>query len=87
MNLPESVVAGTHYAQDRYLRSLSLFRDLNAEDETVLNYFDEIEIHPQVIGMVACIFNFLISPSFYQASTIEHLCFILFGYSCYKHLL
>lgn len=52
MNLPESIVAGTHYAQDRYLRSLSLFRDLNTEDETVLNYFDEIEIHPQYIGMI-----------------------------------
>ncbi|XP_066468321.1 adenylate kinase 7 isoform X2 [Tiliqua scincoides] len=51
MNLPESVVAGTHYAQDRYLRALSLFRELNAEDETVLNYFDELEIHPQVIDV------------------------------------
>uniref|UniRef100_A0A670ZVR6 Adenylate kinase 7 n=1 Tax=Pseudonaja textilis TaxID=8673 RepID=A0A670ZVR6_PSETE len=51
MNLPESIVAGTHYAQDRYLRSLSLFRDLNTEDETVLNYFDEIEIHPQYIDV------------------------------------
>ncbi|ETE68805.1 Adenylate kinase 7, partial [Ophiophagus hannah] len=51
MNLPESIVAGTHYAQDQYLRSLSLFRDLNTEDETVLNYFDEIEIHPQYIDV------------------------------------
>nr|XP_028572015.1 adenylate kinase 7 isoform X1 [Podarcis muralis] len=51
MNLPESVVAGTHYAQDRYLRSLNLFRELNTEDETVLNYFDEIEIHPQYIDV------------------------------------
>ncbi|XP_003214371.1 adenylate kinase 7 isoform X1 [Anolis carolinensis] len=51
MNLPESVVAGTHYAQDRYLRALSLFRELNTEDETVLNYFDEIEMHPQHIDV------------------------------------
>lgn len=51
MNLPETVVAGTHYTQDRFLRSLSLFRELNTEDETVLNYFDELEIHPQFIGM------------------------------------
>lgn len=63
MNLPESVVAGTHYAQDRYLRSLNLFRELNTEDETVLNYFDEIEIHPQYIGIVESAFNFLISLS------------------------
>ncbi|XP_036284926.1 adenylate kinase 7 isoform X1 [Pipistrellus kuhlii] len=46
MNLPESVVAGTHYSQDQFLRSLSNFRDLNTEDETVFNYFDELEIHP-----------------------------------------
>uniref|UniRef100_A0A8C9P6R2 Adenylate kinase 7 n=1 Tax=Spermophilus dauricus TaxID=99837 RepID=A0A8C9P6R2_SPEDA len=46
MNLPESVVAGTHYSQDRFLRALSNYRDMNIEDETVLNYFDEIEIHP-----------------------------------------
>eukprot|EP00079_Xenopus_tropicalis_P028763 XP_012823772.1 PREDICTED: adenylate kinase 7 isoform X1 [Xenopus tropicalis] len=46
INLPENVVVGTHYAQDRFLRSLAMFRDLNTEDETVLNYFDEAEIHP-----------------------------------------
>ncbi|XP_067411273.1 adenylate kinase 7 [Emydura macquarii macquarii] len=51
MNLPESVVAGTHYTQDRFLRNLSLFRELNTEDETVLNYFDELEIHPQFIDV------------------------------------
>ncbi|XP_069321382.1 adenylate kinase 7 isoform X4 [Eulemur rufifrons] len=46
INLPETVVAGTHYSQDRFLRALSNYRDLNTEDETVFNYFDEIEIHP-----------------------------------------
>ncbi|XP_066199267.1 adenylate kinase 7 [Saccopteryx leptura] len=46
MNLPESLVAGTHYSQDRFLRVLSNYRDVNTEDETVLNYFDEFEIHP-----------------------------------------
>uniref|UniRef100_A0A673U6X5 Adenylate kinase 7 n=1 Tax=Suricata suricatta TaxID=37032 RepID=A0A673U6X5_SURSU len=46
MNLPESVVAGTHYSQDRFLRALGNYRELNTEDESVLNYFDEIEIHP-----------------------------------------
>ncbi|XP_078516254.1 adenylate kinase 7 isoform X2 [Lissotriton helveticus] len=53
INLPESVVVGTHYTQDRYLRSLALFRDLNTEDETVLNYFDELEIHPDHIDVAA----------------------------------
>ncbi|KAF6128636.1 adenylate kinase 7 [Phyllostomus discolor] len=46
MNLPESFVAGTHYSQDRFLRALTNYRDINTEDETVLNYFDEVEIHP-----------------------------------------
>ncbi|NWJ04859.1 KAD7 kinase, partial [Crypturellus undulatus] len=52
INLPESVVAGTHYTQNKYLDSLRLFRDYNAEDESVLNYFDELEIHPQIIDVV-----------------------------------
>ena len=51
INLPESVVAGTHYTHDRFPQSLNLFREINTEDETVLNYFDELEIYPQFIGM------------------------------------
>ncbi|XP_027529727.1 adenylate kinase 7 isoform X1 [Neopelma chrysocephalum] len=50
-NLPESVVAGTHYTQDKFPQSLKLFRDLNTDDTTVLNYFDELEIHPQFIDV------------------------------------
>ncbi|GCB66894.1 hypothetical protein scyTo_0012065 [Scyliorhinus torazame] len=46
LNLPESVVVGTHYTQDRFMRHLANFREQNAEDESLLNYFDEIEIHP-----------------------------------------
>ncbi|XP_074183069.1 adenylate kinase 7 isoform X1 [Rhinolophus sinicus] len=46
INLPESFVAGTHYSQDRFLGALSDYRDINTEDETVFNYFDELEIHP-----------------------------------------
>lgn len=33
------------------LRRLAEFRALNTEDETVLNYFDELEIHPDNIGI------------------------------------
>jgi hypothetical protein len=33
------------------LRRLAEFRAVNTEDETVLNYFDELEIHPDHIGM------------------------------------
>ena len=40
------------------MRRLADFRAVNTEDETVLNYFDELEIHPDHIGecnqMVFC---------------------------------
>ncbi|XP_008933772.1 PREDICTED: adenylate kinase 7, partial [Merops nubicus] len=51
ISLPESVVAGTPYAQDHFLRSLNLFREFNTEDATVLNYFDELDILPQFIDV------------------------------------
>ncbi|XP_009320828.1 PREDICTED: adenylate kinase 7 [Pygoscelis adeliae] len=51
INLPERIVAGTHYTQDRFLQSLNLFREFNTDDKTVLNYFDELEIHPQFIDV------------------------------------
>ena len=50
MNLPESVVAGTHNTEEGLGRRLADFRALNTEDDTVLNYFDEFEIHPEKIG-------------------------------------
>ncbi|XP_078251374.1 adenylate kinase 7-like [Rhinoraja longicauda] len=46
LNLPESVVVGTHYTQERFLPYLGNYREQNTEDETLLNYFDEIEVHP-----------------------------------------
>ncbi|NXY16166.1 KAD7 kinase, partial [Atrichornis clamosus] len=51
IKLPESVVAGTHYTENQFLQSLKHFRDLNTDDTTVLNYFDELEIHPQFIDV------------------------------------
>ncbi|XP_013999274.1 adenylate kinase 7 isoform X2 [Salmo salar] len=48
-NLPESVVEKMHYSKDEYLTRLKKFRKANVEDETVLNYFDELEIHPEHI--------------------------------------
>ncbi|NWV28803.1 KAD7 kinase, partial [Origma solitaria] len=51
INLPENVIAGTRYTQDEFLKSLKLFRQLNTDDKTVLNYFDELEIHPQFIDV------------------------------------
>lgn len=33
------------------MRRLAEYRNLNTEDETVLNYFDELEFHPEHVGM------------------------------------
>ncbi|NXC83958.1 KAD7 kinase, partial [Cercotrichas coryphoeus] len=51
INLPEMKVAGTHYTEDQFLQTLRRFRNLNTDDVTVLNYFDELEIHPQFIDI------------------------------------
>jgi len=51
MNLPEEVVQGTHNTEEEFMRRLQDFRNLNVEDETVLNYFDELEIHPETIAI------------------------------------
>ena len=50
LDLPESVVEGTSYSQEQFLRRLASFRESNVEDETVLNYFDELDIRPVHIG-------------------------------------
>ena len=49
-NLPESLVENTRYRRDEFLQRLEKYREMNVEDETVLNYFDELEIHPEHIG-------------------------------------
>ncbi|MCJ8743897.1 hypothetical protein PDJAM_G00099620 [Pangasius djambal] len=48
-NLPQSIAEEMHYTQDEFLQRLSMFRDANTEEETVLDYFDELEIHPEHI--------------------------------------
>ncbi|NXQ18297.1 KAD7 kinase, partial [Peucedramus taeniatus] len=53
IKLPESEVAGTHYTEDQFLHILKHFRKINTDDVTVLNYFDELEIHPQFIDIAA----------------------------------
>ena len=50
MNLPEIVVAGTHNTEEGLTRRLASYHAVNTEDETVLNYFDSLEIHPEHIG-------------------------------------
>ncbi|KAI1895313.1 hypothetical protein AGOR_G00105010 [Albula goreensis] len=53
LNLPESAVEGTHYTQDQFPLHLTSFRENNVEDETVLNYFDELEIHMEHIEITS----------------------------------
>jgi len=43
-------VAGTHNDEEGLQRRLNLYRELNHEDESVINYFDELEIFPEKIG-------------------------------------
>ena len=50
MNLPEASVSGTHNTEEGLQRRLVEYRNLNTDDETVLNNFDELEIHPEHIG-------------------------------------
>lgn len=51
MNLPESVVHGTHNDEEGLMKRLELYRSLNNDEETVLNYFDEKEYHPEKIDV------------------------------------
>lgn len=50
MNLPENVVHDTHNTEEGLVRRLADYRSANTEDDTILNYFDEFEIHPEKIG-------------------------------------
>lgn len=50
LNLPESVAQGTSHSVEKYFPRLAAFRTNNSGDETVLKYFDELEIHPERIG-------------------------------------
>ncbi|XP_014676631.1 PREDICTED: adenylate kinase 7-like [Priapulus caudatus] len=51
INLPEAVVHGTHNSEAGFTRRLDEYSLINTEDETVLNYFDELEIHPERINI------------------------------------
>ncbi|XP_059158597.1 adenylate kinase 7-like [Physella acuta] len=51
MNLPEAVVANTHNTEKELMRRLADYRGINTDDDTVLNYFDELEFHPEKIDV------------------------------------
>ncbi|XP_018553227.1 adenylate kinase 7 isoform X3 [Lates calcarifer] len=46
MNLPERLVQEHSYEQEHFLQRLARYREKNTEDETVINYFDELDITP-----------------------------------------
>lgn len=50
MALPEAVVHGTHNTEEGFQRRLNDFRGINTDEDTVLNYFDELEVHPTRFG-------------------------------------
>ncbi|KAJ3054331.1 Adenylate kinase 7 [Rhizophlyctis rosea] len=51
MKLPESAIAGTRNSEEALVRRLEEFRTANTEENTVLNFFDEQEIHPLSISV------------------------------------
>ncbi|ROJ78695.1 Adenylate kinase 7 [Anabarilius grahami] len=53
LNLPETVVEGTSYTPEQFLHRLARFRERNVEDQTVLNYFEDLEIHPENLDITS----------------------------------
>ncbi|PSN35198.1 Adenylate kinase 7 [Blattella germanica] len=49
MDLPEREVQGTIYTVENMVERVAKFRENNSDDQTVLNYFDELEVHPMLI--------------------------------------
>lgn len=50
MRKPEREIQGTHYTEERMASRLTEYRNNNTEDNTLLNLFDAIEIHPIMIN-------------------------------------
>lgn len=50
MRKPEREIQGTHYTEERMVQRLNEFRKNNTEDNTLLNLFDQAEIHPIIIN-------------------------------------
>lgn len=62
-------VTGTHNDEEGLHRRLTIYRDTNQEDESVINYFDELEFFPEKLGMCEnayCIGSCLLTIGFPQ---------------------
>ncbi|KAJ3402220.1 Adenylate kinase 7 [Chytriomyces hyalinus] len=53
MNLPEAATADTKNSEESLMRRLEEFRNANTDESTVLNYFDELEIHPHPVSITS----------------------------------
>lgn len=60
MNLPERLVQEHNYEHEHFLWRLARYRENNVEDETVVNYFDELDIALLSLG---CFFVLFVSSS------------------------
>ncbi|KAK9874968.1 hypothetical protein WA026_005783 [Henosepilachna vigintioctopunctata] len=49
--LQEKDIEGTHYTEEHMKRRIENFREINTEDDTILNFFDEMEVHPILIDV------------------------------------
>uniref|UniRef100_A0A8C3B032 Adenylate kinase 7a n=1 Tax=Cyclopterus lumpus TaxID=8103 RepID=A0A8C3B032_CYCLU len=47
--LPQSVAENMRYTQEEFVPRLTRYRQLSTAEETLLDYFDELEIHPEHI--------------------------------------
>uniref|UniRef100_A0A8P4KN51 ATPase AAA-type core domain-containing protein n=1 Tax=Dicentrarchus labrax TaxID=13489 RepID=A0A8P4KN51_DICLA len=50
--LPQSVAEKMRYTQEEFIPRLTRYRQLSTAEETLLDYFDELEIHPEHLGTV-----------------------------------
>lgn len=48
--LSESVAEKMRFTQDEFVPRLMRYRERTTAEETLLDYFDELEIHPEQIG-------------------------------------
>ncbi|KAG5338082.1 KAD7 kinase, partial [Acromyrmex heyeri] len=51
INRPEREIQSTHYTEEHMLRRMREYRERNTDDNTPLQLFDEMEIHPLIISV------------------------------------
>lgn len=61
--LPEKVAEKMRCTEEEFVPRLTKYRNYMAAEETVLDYFDELEIHPKHIGTVTKVTTILIQQT------------------------